>query len=267
MLIALYFLSLHDDSKDACITFDSIQEMLDVLKQEFGEMVPIVNNIEQLIREGPYELQKFREHSFIELVDLTARDPFQWRMLMTQKGIKRAKGLCKSVGILVNLEVDLNDKSRNKITINMYDRHLMPLVEDLYFTDQTQTVRAMKQDGGMVKEDGGSAADPQGQDASGEPTYLDRQTAYFSRYICQIEEEIMEAMGANNPVRGGEEEEHLRESGEMIGHANKKLVQPKAEPAPSAVDLNADKNGMAENDISIMADIFEETGRDCDNDF
>lgn len=46
-------------------------------------MVPIVNNIEQLIREGPYELQKFREHSFIELVDMTARDPFQWRMLMT----------------------------------------------------------------------------------------------------------------------------------------------------------------------------------------
>jgi len=54
---------------------------------------------------------------------------------MTSKGIKRAKGLCKSVGLVVNLEVDLSDKSRNKITINMYDRHLMPIVEDLYFTD------------------------------------------------------------------------------------------------------------------------------------
>ena len=95
-------------------------------------------------------------------------------MLMTQKGIKRAKGLCKSVGILVNLEVDLNDKSRNKITINMYDRHLMPLVEDLYFTDQTQTVRAMKQDGGQVKEDGGGTVDAQGLDPNGEPTYLER---------------------------------------------------------------------------------------------
>ena len=54
---------------------------------------------------------------------------------MTHKGMKRAKGLCKSVGLLVNLEVDLHDKSKNKITINMYDRHLMPIVEDLYFTD------------------------------------------------------------------------------------------------------------------------------------
>lgn len=34
----------------------------------------------------------------------------------------------------------------------------------------------------------------------------------------------MEAMGANNLVQGGEDEEHLRESGEMIGNANKKLV-------------------------------------------
>ena len=66
---------------------------------------------------------------------------------MTQKGIKRAKGLCKSVGLIVNLEVDLNDKTRNKITINMYDRHLMPIVEDLYYTDQTQNVRNMKTEG------------------------------------------------------------------------------------------------------------------------
>jgi hypothetical protein len=154
-----------------------------VLKQEFGDMVPIVNNVDQLIRAGPYELTKFREHSFIELIDLTVRDPFKWRMLMTQKGIKRAKGLCKSVGILINLEVDLNDKSRNKITINMYDRHLMPLVEDLYFTDQTQTVRAMKQDASLVKEDcpGQGAL---GQEPIVEPSYMDKQTAYFSRYIC-----------------------------------------------------------------------------------
>jgi hypothetical protein len=34
----------------------------------------------------------------------------------------------------------------------------------------------------------------------------------------------MEAMGANNLVYGGEDEEHLRESGEMIGNANKKLI-------------------------------------------
>ena len=54
------------------------------------------------------------------------------------------------MGLIVNLEVDLNDKTRNKITINMYDRHLMPIVEDLYFTDQAQQVRSMKQEAGGV---------------------------------------------------------------------------------------------------------------------
>ena len=109
--------------------------MLDVLAEELGEMVPLVTDLEKLINQGPLDLQKFRENSFIELVDQTVRDPFKWRLVMTQKGIKRAKGLCKQVGILVNIEVDLADKSRNKITINLYDRHLMPLVEDLYYTD------------------------------------------------------------------------------------------------------------------------------------
>jgi hypothetical protein len=54
---------------------------------------------------------------------------------MTQKGIIRAKQLCSQVGILVNLEVDFSDRSRNKITINLYDQHLMPLLQDLYYTD------------------------------------------------------------------------------------------------------------------------------------
>lgn len=137
MLIAIYFLTLHDQDGDSCLSFDSIHEILDVLKQEFGEMLPFVTGLDHLIREGPVELMKFREHGFIELVDQTVRDPFSWRILMTQKGLKRAKGLCKQVGLLINLEIDLNDKSRNKITINMYDRHLMPIVEELYFTDQT----------------------------------------------------------------------------------------------------------------------------------
>lgn len=137
MLIAIYFLTLHDDQTDSSITFESIQEMLEVLKVEFGEMLPLVDNLEDLIRHGPFELQKFREHLFIELIDQNVKDPFCWKMLMTQKGLKRAKGLCKSVGLLVNLEVDMNDSSKNKITVNMYDRHLMPLVEDLYFTDHT----------------------------------------------------------------------------------------------------------------------------------
>ena len=83
MLIAIYFLTLHDDQTDACITFESVQEMLEVLKVEFGEMLPLVDKLEDLIRHGPYELQKFREHLFIELIDQNIKDPFSWKMLMT----------------------------------------------------------------------------------------------------------------------------------------------------------------------------------------
>ena len=47
-----------------------------------------------------------------------------------------AKELCKNVGILVNIEVDIFEKSKNRVTINLYDRHLMPIVQDLYMDDQ-----------------------------------------------------------------------------------------------------------------------------------
>lgn len=69
--------------------------MLDVLSSEFGDMIPLINSLEKLINQGPIDLQKFRENSFVELIDQTIRDPFKWRIVMTQKGIKRAKGLCK----------------------------------------------------------------------------------------------------------------------------------------------------------------------------
>jgi hypothetical protein len=50
--------------------------------------------------------------------------------------VKLAKELCKNVGILVNIEVDIFEKSKNRVTINLYDRHLMPIVQDLYMDDQ-----------------------------------------------------------------------------------------------------------------------------------
>ncbi len=40
------------------------------------------------------------------------------------------------MGILVNIEVDIFEKSKNRVTINLYDRHLMPIVQDLYMDDQ-----------------------------------------------------------------------------------------------------------------------------------
>jgi hypothetical protein len=36
---------------------------------------------------------------------------------------------------VVKLEVDLDNTTKNKITINMYDKNLMPVVEDLYLVD------------------------------------------------------------------------------------------------------------------------------------
>ena len=55
----------------------------------------------------------------------------------------------------------------------------MPLVEDLYLTDQTQQVRSIKTDG-VMKEDPSAPAS--------EPSYLEKQTAQFSAFICQIED-------------------------------------------------------------------------------
>ena len=54
---------------------------------------------------------------------------------MTEKGKKRAKGLCRSVGILVSVEIDIENPTTNKITINLYDKDVMPLVDELYQGD------------------------------------------------------------------------------------------------------------------------------------
>ena len=74
-------------------------------------------------------------------------DPLKWQFTMTLKGTSRAKNLAKSVGLVVKLEIDLEDgsqRSANKITINMYDKDLMPIVDDLYLNDQTQGLLSMK---------------------------------------------------------------------------------------------------------------------------
>lgn len=63
--------------------------------------------------------------------------------------------MAKSVGLVVKLEIDLDEtnrqanpqKSVNKITINMYDKDVMPVVDDLYLNDQTAGILSMKQEG------------------------------------------------------------------------------------------------------------------------
>lgn len=85
-----------------------------------------------------------RENSLIQVLpQYMSTDPLKWQFTITMKGTQRAKNLAKSVGLVVKLEVDLEDKpdksyrSGNKITINMYDKDLIPIVDELYLNDQT----------------------------------------------------------------------------------------------------------------------------------
>jgi len=83
----------------------------------------------------------------------------------------------------VNLEVDLNDKSRNKITINMYDKHLMPIVEDLYFTDQTHQVRTVKGEGGIGGGIGTKTDEPLPDMNDMQMGHFEKQTLFFNNFI------------------------------------------------------------------------------------
>lgn len=144
MFLAIYVLSLHSDGVEALIEFDAIKDMLDVLQHDLGEMIPIQNDLNILISQGPFHLKRFKELGLIEVVDLSERDPFKWKILMTQRGLKRGKGLFRAVGLQVTIGVNLTNKHKNNITINVYDKDMMPLVDNLYFTDQTEQIKTMK---------------------------------------------------------------------------------------------------------------------------
>lgn len=63
---------------------------------------------------------------------------------MTEKGRKRAKCLCRSVGILISVEINIENPSTNKVTINLYDKDVMPLVDELYAADNANNLSRMK---------------------------------------------------------------------------------------------------------------------------
>eukprot|EP00347_Sterkiella_histriomuscorum_P011553 403372017 len=150
MIIAIYFLSLHDDRKSFYITMSSIVEMLEVLKNEFSDYMPFENDPKMLEQFSSGDLIKFKENSFIEIVESTvAKDPQEWKFSMTDKGKNRAKNLCKGVGLQIQLETDLENPTKNKITINMYDKDLMPVVDQLYMLDGTQ-VQQLKQENSLI---------------------------------------------------------------------------------------------------------------------
>ena len=69
MLLATYFLVLHDDRKNFYITYDSIKEMLDVLKGEFGEFVPFENDPKMLTEYAINDLVKLRDNGLIEVIE------------------------------------------------------------------------------------------------------------------------------------------------------------------------------------------------------
>ena len=133
ILIACFFLALHDERKNFYINLDSIKEMLNVLKAEFKEFVPFETDPKLLDAHASDELVKLKDNSFIDCINATlSKDTADWRFLMTDKGKKRAKSLCRNVGILVSVEIDIENPTTNKITINLYDKDVMPLVDELY---------------------------------------------------------------------------------------------------------------------------------------
>lgn len=150
--------------------------MLEVLVSEFGDMIPLESNQALLDANAASSLSQLRENSLIEtLLGSAQTDPLLWQFTMTSKGTQRAKNLAKSVGLVIKLEVDLEEapkledsasffdsklaaKSVNKVTINMYDKELMPVVDDLYLNDQSMVLLSMKQEG--VQEELNNIFDP-----------------------------------------------------------------------------------------------------------
>ena len=119
--------------------------MLHVLKGEFKDFVPFETDQKLLEMNASDELAKFKENAFIELIDQTVqKDASQWRFLMSEKGKKRAKALCRSVGIVVQVEIDIEKPSTNKVTINLYDKDVMPLVDELYQADNANNISKVK---------------------------------------------------------------------------------------------------------------------------
>lgn len=71
-LLASFFLSLHkgtssssDSEEKFCMTYASCIEMLEVLANEFGDMIPLETSSHVLSAQGPGSLVQLRENSLI----------------------------------------------------------------------------------------------------------------------------------------------------------------------------------------------------------
>lgn len=71
ILIAGFFLTLHDDRKAFFISLDSLKEMLLVLKEEFKDFVPFETDPLLLDQYAPEDLTRLKENQFIYVIDST----------------------------------------------------------------------------------------------------------------------------------------------------------------------------------------------------
>lgn len=62
MLLAAYFLSLHDDRKNFYMTMESIKEMLTVLKAEFKDFIPFETDPKMLEHNAADDLGKLKDN-------------------------------------------------------------------------------------------------------------------------------------------------------------------------------------------------------------
>ena len=97
---------------------------------------------------------------------------------------------------MIDLEIDFGNSMKNKITINMYDKELMPLVDDLYFTDQTVGIKTLKSEG---VQEGDSYS---------------RIHKVFEDFAFEIEDEVFKSMSEQNVVEGVKQEEEKNEWGD-----------------------------------------------------
>lgn len=64
--------------------------------------------------------------------ELESVDPFNCPLKLTAKGIKRARDMCSTIGMVIQPEIDLANRSKSKILLTVYDKSLMPVIENLY---------------------------------------------------------------------------------------------------------------------------------------
>lgn len=89
LLVCIYFLSLHigvsasnemrESSADSkvCIDFNSIIDMLEVLKLEFGNLLPLQSDEAALRAQSPGAIVQLKDYSMIKEVNISS-NPLDW---------------------------------------------------------------------------------------------------------------------------------------------------------------------------------------------